>query len=209
VLGRRSRVFVNDKRVFLSPFEGWFLLAQPSDLGGLTAAAGGNLDSVVATGALPPWLAGIRKIESESGDQRGPALVLTLALDGSTVATGPFEIALGVKDVQLPVRVSLAAELVTQGWVARGNMRFKSEPQAQAFVTQVTTVQGRIVGAAGLYERLIGKGAINMIKNFRFIREGVRVSYSTSMSIADMRALMSVAAQQLDAYYLAKQQQQP
>jgi hypothetical protein len=126
---------------------------------------------------------------------------MTLALDGSTVSTGPFELAIGIKDVQLPVRVSLAMELVAQGWIARGNMRFKHESQAQAFITQVQTVQSRILGGASMYEKLVGKAAINMTKNFQFARTGARVSYTTSMSIADMRALFAVAAMQMDARY--------
>jgi hypothetical protein len=202
-LGKRGRVHPGDRRVFLSPFEGWFLLAPPSDLTGLTAATAGDVDKVQATGTLPAWLAGIRKIESESGDPRGPALVFTMALDGSVISTGPVEVAVGIKDVQLPERISLAMEVVAQGWLARGNMRFKTEAQAAAFITQVTTVQGRVIGAAGVYERLLGKAPINAIRNFKFARTGARVSYTTSMSIADMRALMAVAALQLDGYYAA------
>jgi hypothetical protein len=204
LLGKRTgRVFRGDKRVFLSPFDGWFLLAQPSDLGGLTAAAPGGLDTIQATGKLPAWLAGVRKIETESGDPRGPSLVVTLALDGSKVPTGSVEVAIGIKEVQLPERVSLAMELVKQGWLVRGNMRFKDAQGAAAFVSQVQTVQKRIVGAARVYEQVLGKAVVKVVGNFQFARTGQKVSYTTSISIADMRAIMMVAAQQLDAYYKA------
>jgi len=204
LLGKRTgRMFPGDKRLFLSPFRGWFLLGQPGDLGGLTAPAAGNVDTIQATGKLPAWLSGIRTIESESGDPRGPALVLTIGLDGSKVSTGPLAGPIGVKDVQLPERISLAMELVKQGWLVRGNIRFKTAAAAIAFETQIRTVQSRIVGGSMVYERLLGKEPVRVIKNFSFARSGQRLSYTTSISIADTRALLSVAAQYLDTYYQA------
>lgn len=203
LLGKRSRAFPGDKRLFLSPFDGWFLLGQPSDLGGLTAPAAGNVDTIQATGKLPLWLSGIRKIESESGDPRGPALVLTMGLDGGKVSTGPFEAPLGIKEVQLPERISLAMELVKQGWLLRGNIRFKDAAAATAFVGQIQTVQSRVAGASAVYSAILGKEAVRVITNFQFARTGPRVSYTTSISISDTRALMAVAAQYLDTYYKA------
>lgn len=202
LLGKRTgKKHPGDKRLFLSPYDGWFLLSQPSDLGGLTAPAGGTLDSVVATAKLPPWLTAVKGIEKESGDKRGPSLVLTLALDGTPIETGPLEAAIGVKEVQQPERVSLAAELVQQGWLVRGNMRFKDAAAATAFISQVSTVQQRIVGASRVYDAILGKAAVSVIGRFQFARTGPKVSYTTSISIADMRAIMAVAAQQLDGYY--------
>ncbi|HWU87896.1 MAG TPA: hypothetical protein VN253_11505, partial [Kofleriaceae bacterium] len=55
LLGKRGgKIFPQDRRVFLSPFRGWFLLAQPGDIAGLMAAAPGDLDAVEATARLPP-----------------------------------------------------------------------------------------------------------------------------------------------------------
>ncbi len=202
LLGKRTgHVFRGDRRLFLSPFHGWFLLAQPKDLAGLTAPSAGNIDSIQATGRLPAWLSRIRKIESESGDDRGPALVVTIGLPGNSVSTGPLAGPLGIKSVQLPERISLAMELVKQGWLVRGNIRFKTVRQAAVFLTQLQTVQRGILGASIVYERILGKAAVRVIQNFRFARTGQRVSYTTSISIADTRAILSVAAQQIDTYY--------
>jgi hypothetical protein len=204
LLGKRTgRVFPGDKRLFLSPFAGWFMLSQPGDIAGLTAPSAGNVDTIDATGKQPAGLAGIRKIEAESGDKRGPALVLTLAMDGSKLSTGPLEGPLGIKEVQLPQRVSLAMELVKQGWLVRGNMSFKDEAAAIAFVDQIGKVKKRILDARMLLVPTIGKAPINMVEKFQFARTGARVSYTTSISIADTRDLMNVAAQQLDVYYHA------
>ena len=46
--------------------------------------------------------------------------------------------------------------------------------------------------------------ALNAIMNLSVAHTGDRVSYATSISIADARALFSVAAQMLDAHFAAK-----
>ncbi|HEU0035495.1 MAG TPA: hypothetical protein VFQ53_33020 [Kofleriaceae bacterium] len=201
MLGTRTgKVFPGDKRVFLSPFKGWFLLAQPGDLGGLVAAAPGSVDAIEATGKLPAWLAGIRKIESETGDPRGPALVVTIGLGGQRIELGDNDFGLGVKAVQTPDRISLAMELVKQGWLVRGNMRFPSEAAATEFITAAETAKQRVADSRVL-QAAIGKPVARVIANLSFARTGARVSYSTSISIADTRAILAVAAQTLDSYY--------
>jgi hypothetical protein len=49
----------------------------------------------------------------------------------------------------------------------------------------------------------LGKPIARVVANLSFARTGPRVSYTTSISIADARAILAVAAQQLDAYFLA------
>ncbi len=201
LLGKRTgRVVPRDKRVFLSPFKNWFLLAQPVDLGALTSAAPGDVDAIEAKGKLPAWLAKIRTIEAESGDQRGPALVLTIALGGTRVDLKDNDFGLGIQTVPTPDRISLAMELVKQGWLVRGNMRFAREPDAIEFVTAVQAVQQRVADSHAI-QLVVGKQVTRIVANLSFARTGGRVSYATSISIADARALMSVVAQQLDQYF--------
>jgi hypothetical protein len=204
LLGRRGgKVFPQDKRVFLSPFKGWFLLAQPTDLPGLLAASPGDIEQSEATGKLPAWLAGIRAIEAESGEPRGPALVMTLALGGGRQDLGDNDFGLGVKTFPLPDRISLAAEVVTGGWLARGNIRFTSDAAAREFVVAAEAARQRITDSR-LLQAAVGKPAARVIANLSFAQSGPRVSYATSISIADMRAIMAVAAQQVDAYFGAR-----
>jgi hypothetical protein len=194
----------NDKRMFLSPFQGWFVLAQPRDLGGLAAPATGDLDTVVApTAALPPWLAGIRTIESEAGTDRGPALVVTIGLPGKRFVLGDYDFGLGVKAFPTPERISAALELVKQGWLVRGNMRFASDADAAEFVAAAQQVQQRIA-ASTVHQLALGKPAARVIGNLSFAQTGPRVSYTTSISIADFRAIIAVAAQQLESYFKDK-----
>lgn len=209
LLGKRGgRIIPQDKRVYLSPFKGWFLLAQPGDLQGLTAPAPGNLDTVEATGQLPPWVAGIRAIESQTGSTTGPALVLTIALDGKRRDLGENDFGLGVKSFPTPDRGSLAAEVVKQGWLVRGNMSFASDAAAAEFVAAAEAARQRITDSR-LLQAAIGKPAARVIANLSFARTGPRVSYATSISIADMRAIMSAAAQQLDTYFAGLRGQPP
>ena len=201
MLGRRtSKAAPGDRRMFLAPFKSWFMVVQPGDVGALAVPAPGTLDQIEATGKLPPWLAGIRKIEAESGDPRGPALVLTVGLGGQRMELGAYDFGLGVKSFPTPDRVSLAMEVVKQGWLVRGNMRFVSDAAATVFVTAATTVKDRIANSK-MHQLMIGKAASRVIANLSFARSGPRVSYTTSISIADTRALMAIAAQYLDGYY--------
>jgi hypothetical protein len=202
LIGKRSRVVRGDQRVFLSPFQGWFLLAQPTDLGALTQPAAGNLDTATASlPALPQWLKGIRTIAAESGEEaRGPALVLTIELGGKRVDLGDSDFGLGIQAIPTPDRVSLAMELVKQGWLVRGNMSFGKERDAIEFISAAEAVRDR-VGDSTAIQMVLGKPLTRVVKNLSFLRAKGRVSYATSISIADARAILAVTAQQLDAYF--------
>ena len=203
LVGRRTHpAFPNDTRVFLSPFAGWFLLVQPSDVTGMLGVARGNIDRVEATAPLPPWLASIRSIEKESGDPRGPAVVVTLGFQPirQKIPDG-IDLALGVKTVPLPDRVTVAMELVTQGWLVRGNMHFATDADASEFATAVATIQRRIRASSLLAAPLRQQHIFNAITGLSLQRTGPRVSYATSLSIADAHALFAFAAATLDDHF--------
>lgn len=200
MLGTRSGVPPGDRRILLSPWRNWVVLAPPADLAGITSPARGSLDTIEAKGKLPAWLQSIRTIESESGDdKRGPALVLTLAGPG-----GRFDIpdiGIGVTSLPSPERISLALELVKQGWLIRGNIVFSKDADAAELETALAEVKQRIVNSTILSNLLKRQHALNLVTNLSISRTGARVSYATSLSVADMRALLAAAAVQLDAYF--------
>jgi hypothetical protein len=215
-LGTRSgKVFQNDKRVVLSPWQGWYLLAQPEDLGALTAKAAGSVDRVEAKGKLPAWLAGIRTIAKESGDdggakgndKKGPALVMTIGEPPSTTApakSGRYklpEVGLGVSSLPVPTRISLAMELVKQGWLVRGNIVFTTDADAAELVKTLTDLQTRITDSHILSALLRKQHVLNIVTGLSLARTGARVSYATSISIADARAILAAAAQELAGYF--------
>jgi hypothetical protein len=201
MLGKRSgKLFPNDKRVLLSPWKDWFVLAPPDDLPGLTAPAKGSLDTIETRAKLPPWLQTIRTIEKESGeDKPGPALVLTIAGPGKRYDIP--DIGLGITSLPSPQRISLAMELVTQGWLIRGNIVFAKEADAAEFESSVKEVQQRITDSRILSGLLRRQHALNLVTGLSVARTGARVSYATSMSISDARALLAAAAATLDAYF--------
>jgi hypothetical protein len=210
MFGKRSgKLFPGDRRVLLSPWKGWYLLAQPDDLAGLTAPATGNVDAIEARGKLPPWLQTIRTIEKESGEdaKKGPALVVTLGgpvADTAPTKTGRYklpDVGLGVTSLPVPQRVSLAMELVKQGWLVRGNIVFATEADAAEFVTTATDAQQRIVDSHVLSALLARQHALNIVKGLSLARTGARVSYGTSLSIADARAVLAAMAATLTDYF--------
>jgi hypothetical protein len=201
MLGKRSgQLFQGDRRVLLSPWRDWIVLAQPDDVTGLTGAARNSLDSVEAKGKLPPWLQTIRTIEKESGDDtRGPALVLTLAGPGGRIEIP--DIGVGVTALPSPQRITLAMELVKQGWLIHGNIVFEREADAQELETSLLAVQKQLTDSKLLASLLRKQHVLNLVSGLSLSRTGARVSYSTSLSIADARALLAAAAVQLDAYF--------
>jgi hypothetical protein len=204
---RTGKLFNGDKRVLLSPWRNWIVLAHPDDLPGLTGMSKGAIDTVETKAALPPWLQTIRTIEAESGDDKdkGPALVLTLAGPGHRYDIP--DVGLGVTSLPSPQRISLAMELVDQGgWFIRGNIVFATEADAKEFEQTVRDVQQKIVDSRILSALLKRQHALNAVKNLSVARTEARVSYATSVSIADMRAVMAAAAATLDQYFAGQQQ---
>jgi hypothetical protein len=191
----------NDRRMVLSPWKNWFVLAQPEDLGALVAAGGGKIDAIEARGKLPPWLDTIRTIEKESGDdpKTGPALVVTLAGDGKRYALP--DVGLGITSLPAPERVSIAVELDPKGWRVRGNMKFASEADAAEVVASLKQAQQRIADSRVLSVVLRSQHLYNAIIGLSLSRTGDRVSYGTSASIGDARAVLAAAAATLDRYF--------
>jgi hypothetical protein len=202
-LGRRragARVFPGDRRVFLSPFAGWIVLAQPGDLGTLTRPGHGDLDTLVAPdAALPDWLRRVHTIESESGTPTGPALVLTMS-----ALAGRYDlpdIGVGVTSLPAPERITLALEIDAHGFVVRGNLRFATDADAAEAAASLTKIHDSVMDSRLLREVLSQAHALNVIKGLSVVRTGKRVSYATSLSIADARALMALAAKMVGDYY--------
>jgi hypothetical protein len=201
MLGARHSPMQGDKRVVLSPWKNWFVLAQPEDAGNYPRVAT-SLDAVEAKAKLPPWLQTIRTIEKESGDdKKGPALVVTMTGEGSRYNFP--DVGLGVTSLPAPQRLSLAMELVPQGWLVRGNIVFANEADATEVERALLEVQHRIVGSFVMSKLLDRQHVLNLVKGLTIARTGARVSYATSISIADARALLAALAASLSDYFVS------
>ena len=107
---------------------------------------------------------------------------------------------LGLGSVPTPERISLAGDLVPPGWPVRRHLRFASDAAAAELVTAVQKIQQRVADSYAI-RLVLGKPVARVIANLAFARNGARVSYATSMSIADARALLTFASLQLDQYF--------
>jgi hypothetical protein len=199
LLGARRSPMPGDKRVVLSPWKNWFVLAPPDDIGPSPKVAT-SLDAVEAKAKLPPWLQTIRTIEKESGDdKKGPALVATLTGEGKRYNFP--DVGLGVTSLPAPQRLSLAMELVPQGWLVRGNIVFASEADATEVERTLLEVQHKVVGSYVISALLKRQHMLNLVKGLSIQRSGARISYATSVSIADARALLAAMAATLADYF--------
>jgi hypothetical protein len=199
---RRGKLFPNDKRVVISPWKGWFLLAQPDDISSLVDPLKGNIDTIETKAKLPPWLDFMRDIDKESGtDKRGPALVLTFAAVKQRYNFP--DVGLGVTTLPAPERMSLAVELVKQGWLIRGNIKFETDADAEEFEKAVKTARQRVEDSHLLAALLRKQHVLDVAKGLDIARTGDRVSYATSISIADARAVLAAAAA-MEADYFAQ-----
>jgi hypothetical protein len=208
-LGVRSgaRQLVGDSRQILSPAPSWFFLAPPSDLAGVTVATKGDVDRLVAKAKLPSWLRRVQTIETESGEPWGPALIVTVTATRARWKVP--DLGLGVTSIPAPERGTVAMELVKQGWVVRGNVKFATEAEAIEFTASVETVLQRIADSS-LFQSMLKRGnALNAVQGLSVKRTGTRVAYATSLSIKDADAFLVLAASSLDQYFRRAQAPTP
>jgi hypothetical protein len=200
-LGVRSgaRVLPGDPRVILSPTRDWFFLADPGDLPGLTAPARGAVDRAVARAKLPPWLTRVQTIDTEAGEPWGPALIVTVTATRARWKVP--DLGLGVTSVPAPERGTVALELVKQGWVVRGSVKFATEAEAEELVVAVTTVLQHIADSSVLQTVLRRANVLNAVRGLSVKRTGARVAYATSISIRDAEVFLALAAAALDDYF--------
>lgn len=200
-LGERTgpRVLPGDPRVVLAPAAGWFFLAAPADLPGLTAPRSGELDTAEATVPLPAWLAAVQTIDREAGEARGPAVILTVTATRARWKVP--DVGLGVTSVPAPERGTLAMELVKQGFVVRGNVKLASDAEAEELVLAVETARKAIGDSTFLQSVLRRANAYNAVMGLSVKRTGSRVAYATSISIKDAEILMALAGAAVQEYF--------
>ncbi len=197
---RGARVRRGDKRVFLAPYGKWMVLARPKDLTGLLDPVEGELDDAAGDQALmPAWLAGLDRLEEASGDREGPAVLMTLAPRSRTWQVP--DVGLGVDSLPAPERFTLSLEIDPSGFVVRGHLKFRDEAEAQQFVVQARAARDSALENPLIKKALEKLNAYKAVKNLGLRRTDRRVSYSTSMSIADARVLLAAGTLLLGEYF--------
>ena len=92
-------------------------------------------------------------------------------------------------------------ELVQQGWLVRGNIVFANEADAAEVEKTLVDVQKRVVTSFLIARLLKREHVFNMISGLSIARTGARVSYATSVSIGDARALLAALGASLADYF--------
>ena len=203
-LGRRrpsELKLPGDGRVYLQPFPGWVVLTQPRFLGELTrpAPAGGNvsLDTARAAQAdLPPWLSRVPAVPREAGTAAGPIAVVSVAgLHQSDIAVPEVGV------LPVPERAALALEMAGSGFYVRGTLAFADPAAAARFERRLDAARARLTGTTMGRLLLMNFHAENALRGLALRRRGALVTYATSVSGADGKAMMELAADWAGRFY--------
>jgi hypothetical protein len=211
VIGKRQPSDVKlerDTREYLMPWPNWVVLTRAKHLGSAarTPIPGAvDLDTVQAENdALPPWLQRAHSIDSESGEGPGPIAIVSV---GGIVASEVPVPQFGT--LPTPQTVSLALEMATTGFFVRGTLIFDTEARAQDFHARVEAAQTRMLDSK-LSELLLKNfHAYHALKGLTVRRKGRKVTYATSISNADAKAMMELAADWARRFYAAQEDVPP
>ena len=185
-----------DRRVFLMPSPGLVVLTAPKHLGALVeqappGSARPDLDGARAVEAdLPLWLARARSAENEAGVDSAVIAVVTVGgLRRSEIAVP------NVGTLPTPVRFSMALEMAKVGFYVRGTLAFATPQLAAEFESRLNQGRAQVLGNR-LTQLMLGNfHALHALQGLTLRRRGQLVTYATSISNADARAGMQLAAE--------------
>ncbi len=212
VLGKRlasASKLERDNRVYLIPFPDVIALTGAKNLGEPAREAppaGAPSDLDAARGdetALPDWLRRARNVEVESGVDRGPIAVMSVSGIKHTEVDVPQ-----VGTLPVPVHAALAVEMAKQGFYVRGTLTFSTAARAQAFQQSLEAARTRLFDSTWGQLLLKNFHAYHGLKGLTLRRRDTRVTYATSISIADGKAMMVLAADWARRFYAAQESEE-
>jgi hypothetical protein len=200
-LGRRGsspRVLSSDQRVFLSWTPKWMVLTQPRDLGPLTAARTGDLDTPARPIDLPPWLARAGTIADEAGEPTGPAIMMTASgmFGTSLEMLGP-----GGAAIPAPEQLTVTLEVDPKGLLVRGNLRFADESAAATAHDAIMRMRQELLDQYGSVPLLGGMPLLTVLRGLDIQRTGRRLAFASSASIADSRGILELAGSLIKSHF--------
>ncbi|HUS67617.1 MAG TPA: hypothetical protein VMZ28_23940 [Kofleriaceae bacterium] len=209
VLGKRQPSAVKlerDSREYLMPWPNWVVLTRSKHLGAAARSPRPDADTVdldkvqADDAALPAWLQRARSIEAETGDDTGPIAVVSVGGIVSTQVTLPQ-----VGTLPTPQTASLALEMATTGFFVRGTLIYDTPEHAQALQEGLEAARTRLLDSR-LGELLLKNfHAYHALKGLTLRRRGTKVTYATSISNADAKAMMELAADWARRFYAAQE----
>jgi hypothetical protein len=192
-----------DRRVYLMPLPGMVVLTAPRHLGVLvepgpapsnvpsnaTGTAPGTDSPRAADSDLPGWLSRARSVDNEAGVDSDVIAVVTVGgLRRDEIAVPELG------SVPTPVRFSLALEMAKVGFYVRGTLAFATPELARQFEVQVNQGRKQMLGNRFTQLMLRNLHALHALEGLTLRRRGQLVTYATSISNADAKAGMRLAA---------------
>ncbi len=199
-----------DTRVYLVPWPDWIVLTHAKYLGEPAREApppGASSDLDAARGddtSLPDWLRRARNVEVESGVDRGPIAVMSV----SGIKHSEIEVP-QVGTLPVPVHAALAVEMAKQGFYVRGTLTFSTNARAQAFQQALEAARTRLFDSTWGQLLLKNFHAYHALKGLTMRRRDTRVTYATSISVADGKAMFVLAADWARRFYAAQATDEP
>jgi hypothetical protein len=194
-----------DTRVYLLPWPEWVVLTHGKYLGDPAREvppAGAPSDLDAARGdetSLPDWLRRARNVEAESGVDRGPIAVMSVSGIKHTEVDVPQ-----VGTLPVPLHAALAVEMAKQGFYVRGTLTFSTAARAQEFQQTLETARTRLFDSTWGQLLLKNFHAYHALRGLTMRRRDARVTYATSISVADGKAMFVLAADWARRFYAAQ-----
>jgi hypothetical protein len=184
-IGDRQDLLVErfqDPRVFYLPRAGWALLLRPEHLPG------------------PPWIDRLWEIEAVTGeDARGPIAVLVVADTGRATVEIP-----GLSPLPVPDRLTVSVTEQTGGLVLTGAAELADPAAAKAFARALTTAKAEAQGSLALKLVLQQLKAYGLVERLQLKQRDRFVTFSTSLTAGEARALLDRAAAASRDYFLRR-----
>lgn len=178
------------------PFPGWIVLAAPRHLGVLLEPSPAPLaDARAAPTDLPDWLRQVRDVGLVAGETTGPIAV---------IAAGKLPRRLRLPQLGLiagPERATVAVTPAATGFVVRGVLWFASEQAADAFRERFDTTRTSLLGSPIGRALLRNLHAYNALSGALLRGSGATLGFATSISGADARAGMDLAAEWMRRFF--------
>ena len=191
-----KHVIQGDPRVYFIPFDPWVVLATPPKLGALLKPGSGNIQTVKAKkGASPAWIKKLPSLDKATSGKQAPILLLSANSLPRRIRLPDGSI------VRPPKQASMAVELAKIGFYARGIMKFDDPEQANAFILEAEKRKVELDNNWAVRAVLSNLHVWHAIKNVQFKQNGPNLTYSTSISIADARALLSRAGDMAENFF--------
>jgi hypothetical protein len=104
-------------------------------------------------------------------------------------------------EIETPRRLTLAVEVARGGFFVRGAMLFDSAAQAERFIAAFGKAQANVT-TSPLGKALLGRFHLfHALSGLSFKRNGTKVAYATSISVADARGLLDRTAAQVRSFF--------